>query len=32
LKVKEGEVLPESDIGGKMNWFVKGVEGTTDGK
>jgi len=32
LKVKEGEVLPESDIGGTMNWFVKGVEGTTDGK
>ena len=32
LKIKDGEVLPESDIGGAMNWFVKGVEGTTDGK
>ena len=32
VKVKDGEVLPESDIGGTMNWFVKGVEGTTDGK
>lgn len=32
LKVKEGEVVSEADIAGKMDWFVKGVEGTTDGK
>lgn len=32
LKVKEGETLTEAVIGGEMNWFVKGVEGTTDGK
>ena len=32
LKVKEGEVVSETDIAVSMNWFVKGVEGTTDGK
>lgn len=32
LKVKDGETLTEAVIGGEMNWFVKGVQGTTDGK